>query len=168
MRERRITYKTEGEAPYTLEERLRMLTDLLARFEAPDASEDALGTEMSSQYGYYIYGPLIDDFIAAAVIMGWQRNDIDWVAWQRTREAERIFSDQFFIQVAFPQELANYTTCLIGKERFTTGILARAFTQGDLTEIVRRGLQLETERQKKERGGFFTRLFLRGSRESER
>lgn len=130
-------------------ERRRILTDLLARFEAPDATygELIMPEEGEPIWPYYEYSDLIRSFIRGAVEAGLYDTAINWSAWIRTEEWQRLHHDPAAVATATREQLARLTTTYIHAERFTEGVLAGAFTDGVLAAIIRRAIELERDKE---------------------
>ena len=63
---------------------------------------------------------------------------VDWPEWARTDEFNNLFSKKGAVAKASVYQLAQLLTALVRKERFCSGTMACAFSDGLLTGITHR------------------------------
>lgn len=97
----------------------------------------------SIQVPWYELSDGAQAFIAAAAGAGWVTPAADWVAWQRTPEAQRLLAGPTeTIAAASVAQLEKLLTTFVRGERFADGTLEAAFASGRLLAIVRRAAEL--------------------------
>ena len=69
---------------------------------------------------------------------GWILKEFDWLEWARTDEFNNLFSKKGAVAKASVQQLAQLLTTLVRKERFSSGTMACAYSDGLLTGITQR------------------------------
>ena len=69
---------------------------------------------------------------------GWILKEFDWLEWARTDEFNNLFSKKGAVAKASVQQLAQLLTTLVRKERFCSGTMACAYSDGLLTGITQR------------------------------
>ena len=128
----------------SLRKRLISIADFLAAFSVPGFTFGAW-SDLKEIFPEYHFSPTADAFIQAAYEAGWVSPEVDWVEWTETPEFRLLFTDPVELATASPHQLACLLTSLIRKERFCTGTLAGAFTDGLLTRILQRATALLDE-----------------------
>ena len=86
------------------------------------------------------YCTLSDDaaaFVEAAYAAGWVI-PLDWSAWMGTEEAKELVTSSARISTASEEQIAKLLTAHIRGDKFTDGVLLRAFESGLLGAVVRR------------------------------
>jgi hypothetical protein len=73
---------------------------------------------------------------------GWILKEFDWPEWARTDEFNNLFSKKGTVAKASVQQLAQLLTTLVRKERFCSGTMACAYSDGLLTGITHRASML--------------------------
>ena len=69
---------------------------------------------------------------------GWILKEFDWLEWARTDEFNNLFSKKGAVAKASIQQIAQLLTALVRKERFSSGTMACAYSDGLLTGITQR------------------------------
>ena len=69
---------------------------------------------------------------------GWILKEFDWPKWAGTDEFNNLFSKKGAVAKASVQQLAQLLTALVRKERFCSGTMACAYSDGLLTGITQR------------------------------
>lgn len=69
---------------------------------------------------------------------GWVLNGFDWPEWSQTDEFKDLFSDPQAVAKATALQLAQLLTALIRKDRFCSGTMACASSDGLLARITQR------------------------------
>ena len=69
---------------------------------------------------------------------GWILKEFDWLEWARTDEFNNLFSKKEAVAKASVYQLAQLLTALVRKERFCSGTMACAYSDGLLTGITQR------------------------------
>lgn len=131
-----------------LKVRLQGLAAFVAEFEAPDFSfGEWAGGEMVGDnvrtMPYYDFSATAHRFFKACYDLGWVRRDINWVAWARTPESQRLLYEPGVIEQASVEDLEYLLTMCIRADRFGEGSLAGAYKSGLLLRVLRRAAELE-------------------------
>lgn len=73
---------------------------------------------------------------------GWILREFDWPEWAGTDEFNNLFGKKGAVAKASVQQLAQLLTTLVRKERFSSGTMACAYSDGLLTGITHRASML--------------------------
>jgi hypothetical protein len=133
-----------------LRARLEALAAYVPVFEDPDFEFAAMqgGNQLQDgaiQMPFCSFSEQASRFVRATYEHEWIVTGFDWSTWAGTPEASALYEAPSALASASPEQLARLLTRLVRQDRFSDGTLARAYTDGLLTRIVRRVARLLQE-----------------------